>query len=267
LYRGTAVKERKMKMKFNKITAVVLMFAAISVNQVVAGAAAAPRLFFAGDSTLDDAGFSLSGRFRDPYRSWGTMLLNWMKPECGVANYARSGASTKSFVKSGLWDKLIADVKPGDFVAIQFGHNDNKPDPLRGTDPFGSYADNLAYMAGKLMEKGVSVYFITSISRRHFTEDGTLIYTHGDYPAAMKYAGCKLGIPVIDLSTITMIELQKMGELESRKLYMYFEKGELDKFPEGKIDNTHLKKAGAEWISRLICEELLKLCVKPNFLK
>lgn len=221
------------------------------------------KLLLLGDSTCSDK----KDETRRPEMGWGETIGQYLADGWIVDNRALNGRSTKSFIDEGLFESALEAANNGDAAIIQFGHNDNKPDPLRGTEPFGSYADNLAYMAGKLMEKGVSVYFITSISRRHFTEDGTLIYTHGDYPAAMKYAGWKLGIPVIDLSTITMIELQKMGELESRKLYMYFEKGELDKFPEGKIDNTHLKKAGAEWISRLICEELLKLCVKPNFLK
>ena len=88
--------------------------------------ASATTLFFAGDSTLDDNGLSLGGRIRAPYYSWGTQLQKAMKTGDRVANYARSGASTKSFAASGRWTKLIAAVQPGDFVAIQFGHNDPK---------------------------------------------------------------------------------------------------------------------------------------------
>ena len=100
--------------------------AAPAVVYLSAWGAFASTLFFAGDSTLDDAGYSLGGHVRAPYYSWGTQLQKSMKSDCRVANYARSGASTKSFVKSGMWAKLIVGVKPGDFVAIQFGHNDQK---------------------------------------------------------------------------------------------------------------------------------------------
>ena len=86
----------------------------------------AQTLFFAGDSTLDDSGLSLGGKMRFPYQSWGTTLQESMKDGCKVANYARSGASTKSFVASGMWAKLIAGVQPGDFVALHFGHHHPK---------------------------------------------------------------------------------------------------------------------------------------------
>lgn len=105
-------KEGVMKMRY---------FAILLLSLLAGSPTDASTLFFAGDSTLDDAGYSLEGTIREPYRSWGSELVQDLKAGHRIANYARSGASTKSFVKSGMWAKLIAEVKHGDFVAIQFG--------------------------------------------------------------------------------------------------------------------------------------------------
>ena len=221
-----------MKIKFNAITAMVLTVFAMSVNQVRAGASAAPRLFFAGDSTLDDAGFSLSGKFRDPYRSWGTMLLNWMRPECGVANYARSGASTKSFVKSGMWDKLIADVKPGDFVAIQFGHNDQKRSndfylKNRWADPNGLFREIVRGWVKDVRAKGATALLLSPIRRATFDKDGRKLLDKASrgvclrsYRDAMQELSVELGCDFIDMNEMTKHLMESIGRDESYKFFI-----------------------------------------------
>jgi lysophospholipase L1-like esterase len=259
-----------MKMKFNKITAVVLMFAAISVNQVVAGAAAAPRLFFAGDSTLDDAGFSLSGRFRDPYRSWGTMLLNWMKPECGVANYARSGASTKSFVKSGLWDKLIADVKPGDFVAIQFGHNDQKRSndfyrENRWADPNGLFREIVRGWVKDVRAKGATPLLLSPIRRATFDKDGEKLLDKASrgvclrsYRDAMQELSVELGCDFIDMNEMTKQLMESIGRDESYRFFVISTGLIKGKDGEPSRDTTHPIEAGAKAFAKLFVDDVKK---------
>ena len=119
--------------------------------------ATASTLLFAGDSTLDDAGYSHGGRIRFPYYSWGTELQKSMNEGCRASNFARSGASTKSFLKFGQWAKLIAEVKEGDFVAIHFGHNDQKRSSEfclneRWADPKGLFREIVRDWAGEMFE-------------------------------------------------------------------------------------------------------------------
>ena len=202
-----------------------------------------------------------------PEVGWGELFGSYLKEGWHIENRALNGRSTKSFIDEGHFQAVLNEAGKGDAAIIQFGHNDNKDDPKRGTAPFGSYSDNLIYMAEALESLGVSVYFATSISRRHFDSEGTIIYTHGSYPSAMIYAGYKAGVPVVDMSTRTLIELQKMGDEESKKLFMCFSAGEYEECPEGKMDNTHLRKVGAQWICELLYQELGKLNPRPEFIR
>ena len=132
-------------------------------------------LFFAGDSTLDDYGRDLS---RYPYASWGTELEQSMAAGNRVANFAKSGASTKSFVAEGRWKKLIAEVRPGDFVAIQFGHNDQKRGDdfyrcERWADPNGLFREIVRNWVGEVREKGGEPILVSPICRATFDPKGT----------------------------------------------------------------------------------------------
>ena len=259
-----------MKIKFNAITAMVLTVFAMSVNQVRAGVSAAPRLFFAGDSTLDDAGFSLSGKFRDPYRSWGTMLLNWMRPECGVANYARSGASTKSFVKSGMWDKLIADVKPGDFVAIQFGHNDQKRSndfylKNRWADPNGLFREIVRGWVKDVRAKGATALLLSPIRRATFDKDGKKLLDKASrgvclrsYRDAMQELSVELGCDFIDMNEMTKQLMESIGRDESYKFFVISTGLIKGKDGEPSRDTTHPVEAGAKAFAKLFVEDVKK---------
>ena len=202
-----------------------------------------------------------------PETGWGEAFSSFLKEDWRVDNRALNGRSTKSFIAEGCFSEILEVAGLGDAAIIQFGHNDSKPDEKRYSAPFAGYVDNLVYMAKSLMDKGVSVYFATSIARRQFDERGVIKQTHGEYPSAMHYAAFLSSVPCVDMTTTTMVELQRMGEKESRKFYMNLEKGIYENYPDGRSDNTHLTPKGAEWVSSLIARELSALPSRPEFLR
>ncbi len=129
-----------------------------------------PRLFFAGDSILEGHGKNLAETSRDPYRSWGTALQEHMVDGCTVRDYATGGASTESFMKSGQWRNVIRGLKPGDYVAIQFGHNEQK----RSSEfcPNGLFRDNVKEMVRNVRDLGGIPMLISPICRGTFDRDG-----------------------------------------------------------------------------------------------
>lgn len=145
----------------------------------------------------------------------------------------------------------------GDAAIIEFGHNDQKKDE-RGTEPFSRYAANLIYMAARLREKGIDVYFVTSVPRRKF-KNGRPLDSHKDYIAAMKWAGHQISVPVIDITIPLMMDLAVLGDGESKKYYMNFGPGLYENYPEGKDDNTHLRPEGALWVAGEIASHLKAL--------
>ena len=145
------------------------------VFMMTAACEAGPTLLLAGDSTLDDYG----RRPRPPYASWGTELEKSMKPGCKVNNFAKSGASTKSFIEAGYWAKLVAAIKPGDYVGIQFGHNDQKCNTKfylekRFAPPDGLFKDNVRRFVSDIRAKGAKPILMSPIVRGTFGKDGKL---------------------------------------------------------------------------------------------
>lgn len=220
------------------------------------------KLFLLGDSTC-----AIKLKDRKPEVGWGEVFGKYLNEGWIIENMALNGRSTKSFINEGVFAEALEKASPGDAAILQFGHNDSKKeDPSRYADPFGTYADFLCYMAKKLMEKGVKVYFLTSIPRRNFNDDGHLLDTHGNYPAGMKYAASKINVPCVDVTIPLMIELQLIGPEISKDLFLHLKAGEHPNYPEEKIDNTHLREPGAIWVASVIARELSKLEEKPEFL-
>ena len=147
-----------------------------------------------GDSTMADK--DLSGE--NPERGWGQRLPAHLDTLVKVFNYAQNGRSTKSFIDRGLWDKVKSDLGPGDFLFIQFGHNDAKADdPQRYAPAFGAYRENLRTFISYALETGARPVLFTPVSRRWFDSDGKLDRDcHGDYPAAVFSVAEEFGVPV-----------------------------------------------------------------------
>jgi len=230
----------------------------------------ASTLFFAGDSTLDDAGYSLEGTIREPYRSWGSELAQDLKAGHRIANYARSGASTKSFVKSGMWAKLIAEVKKGDFVAIQFGHNDQKRSTdyyrnERWADPKGLFREIVRGWVKEIRAKGASPILLSPICRATFDRDGRKLVdsehkTDGvclrSYRDAMRELSEELGCDYVDMNGMTRELMESLGREESHKFFVISTGMVLGKDGEPAKDTTHPIKSGAEAFSRLFLKDV-----------
>ena len=209
-----------------------------------------------GDSTMADK--DLSGG--NPERGWGQRLPSHLDTSVTVCNYARNGRSTKSFIDSGLWDRVKADLKPGDCLFIQFGHNDSKSDdPERYAPAFGAYRENLRTFVGYAVEKGARPVLFTPVSRRWFDKEGKLRKDcHGDYPEAVFQVAREYGVPVIDANAITQAWLESLGDEASRKYYMWIEPGTCPRHPGGLKDNTHTNVAGARRLVELLLPAIVE---------
>ena len=214
-----------------------------------------PTLYLIGDSTMSDK----KNPDENPEHGWGQMLPQLMSDEIKIENHAVNGRSSKSFIGEGRWQAVYEKLKPGDFVIIQFGHNDQKiKSPDRFTNPFTEYRYNLEKFVRETREKGATPILMSSIVRRNFNEHGTLVDTHGEYPLVVRMVAKDLDVPFIDMQWLTEQLEVKFGPEDSAKLHLHFNPGEVAYYPEGKSDNTHLSKEGATLVASLALQEIAK---------
>lgn len=214
------------------------------------------HIFWAGDSTVTTNKFATY-----PQTGIGQAFDRYTAPDVVIYNHAVNGRSTKSFINESRLAPIYNEITKGDFLFIQFGHNDEKEnDPSRYTDPHGEFIDNLGKFVNVARNKGAYPVFITSVERRLFDAEGKLKESaHTEYVKGMKEAGLKLEVPVIDLFERSREFLKKTGDKDSRKYYMLLEPGEAAWAPEGKEDNSHLRYEGAMLYAGMIAEELTGL--------
>ena len=219
----------------------------------------AATLFFAGDSTLDDNGF------RPPYRSWGREVGALMTRGNVITNFARSGHSTKSFRADGHWAKLIAAARPGDFVLIQFGHNDQKnysPFYLkeRYADPNGLFREIVRGWVKEVRAKGAKPILASPICRGQFEADGKRVRDGGlgAYRDAMMELSVELGCDYVDMNTLTRRLMERVGRKETEKFFVISTGLIKSKDGEPSQDVTHPIKAGAVAFAKLFVDDVKK---------
>ena len=206
-----------------------------------------------GDSTM--APKKLDGG--NPERGWGMVFPNFLDDSIRVINYAQNGRSTKSFITLGLWDKVKAAIKPGDYVFIQFGHNDAKEsDTTRYAPAYGLYQENLRLFVNTARKLGAKPVLLTPVSRRWFKNGVLDENCHTDYPAAMKQVAQELEVPLLDITTATQSWLKELGDEASRDYFMWVKSGTITAMPEGKEDNTHTKARGARAVAQIVCDAI-----------
>lgn len=235
---------------------IVLLLSALALSFTMA-AQEKIVLRLMGDSTMADKDLS----YENPERGWGQRLKSHVDTNVVVANYAQNGRSTKSVQTLGIWDRVKNDLKAGEYLFIQFGHNDSKEsDTTRYAAAFGAYQDNIRLFVDHALKVGAKPVLFTPVSRRWFDDEGNLKKNcHGDYPAAVTQVAEEYGLPIIDANTITQNWLSQLGDEPSRKYYMWIEKGTNPKHPDGKVDNTHTNVAGARQIVNLLLPEIVKV--------
>ncbi len=199
-------------------------------------------LWMIGDSTM-----AYKKPERAPESGWGEAMKEKFQDNVIVKNHAASGRSTKSFIDEGRWKQVIDSIQKGDYLIIQFGHNDQKPKEDRHTVPFASFNDNLELFVKQAQAKGALPIICSSIVRRHFNAEGKLIDTHGDYIAASKAAAEQMKVPYVDMNEITKIAVEQLGIDLSKEWYT---------FTKSKSDSTHLSIKGSSLVADLFLAEI-----------
>ena len=237
-------------------------------------------IFIIGDSTAAQKDISHDRQ----ERGWGMALQCFFDDNIRVDNHAVNGRSSLSFINEGRWDKVLQKMKPGDYVIIQFGHNDEKPQPDRHTDPGSTFDYNLAKYVRETREHGGIPVLMSCVVRRNFfrqapendddeklrtttfkdgvkmVEGDSLIDTHGLWRIAPRDVAERMHAHFVDANRITHDLEQGLGTEASKKLHMWFLPGQEPSVPEGRQDNTHYNVYGAHVVARLLadalCEEI-----------
>jgi lysophospholipase L1-like esterase len=212
-------------------------------------------IYTIGDSTMANKDTAEN----NPERGWGQMLSQFFDDRVTIDNRALNGRSTKSFIDEGQWKKVLDSLKTGDYVFIQFGHNDSKPDSARHTDPRTTYRANLIRFIKETQTKGAHPVLFTSIVRRKFDSDGNLTDTHGDYLLVVRELAKEMNVPIIDLEQKTRKVVEQLGPEESKKLYMWIEPGVSERITKNPKDDTHLNISGATQVAKLAVEGIKEL--------
>ncbi|WP_440905033.1 rhamnogalacturonan acetylesterase [Catenovulum sp. SX2] len=212
------------------------------------------QVFIVGDST---ASFYKTNKY--PRTGWGMRLQQHLADTVTVHNLAVSGRSSRSFINEGYIYPIWEQINAGDYLLIQFGHNDQKKDKDRNTLPFSSYQFYLSYYINKARELGAKPILLTSISRYKFDDNNKAIDTHKDYPVAMRQLADKLTVPLIDLTVKTTELLNKLGPTKAKELFLFYQPGEYASYPKGVSDGTHLSEWGADQVVALFVDDLKQL--------
>ena len=227
-------------------------------------------IFTIGDSTMAD--YNTQNGYQG--RGWAQMLPCFLtEANVKIENHASSGRSTLSFINEGRWDKVLSRLKKGDYVFIQFGHNDEKTTKELHTVPGGSFDENLRKFIRETRAKGAYPVLFNSIVRRNYppsgyvgerkdryeTEGDILVDTHGEYVVAPRRVAKEMNVPFVDMTRLTHDLVTQLGPEGSTKLYMWIPAGVYDAHPDGKIDNTHLNIYGGKVVAEIAVREVVKV--------
>ena len=206
------------------------------------------RIFLAGDSTVCDQAF-------EPYAGWGQALPLFFGPGAVVVNHAESGRTLRSFRAEGRLDKILSQLRAGDFVLIQFGHNDQK-EKGPGVGAFTTYADRLRETVSAVRAKGGKPVLVTSVARRRFDPEGKVMESLGDFPVAVRRVAKELGVPLIDLNTRSKALYGAMGVEPSKLALLHFPANTFPGQTTPLRDDTHFSAYGAYEMARCVVEEI-----------
>lgn len=204
-------------------------------------------VFLAGNSTVVD-------QAAEPYSAWGQMMPQFFLPgKVVVANYAESGESLSSFKSAHRLDKVLSQMKPGDYLFIEFAHNDQKQKG-EGIGPWTSYTADLKYFISACRQKGGNPVLVTSMHRRNFDSTGKVVNTLGDYPAAMRKVASEEHVPLIDLNNMSEVLYETWGPTISQKAFVIYPANTFPGQEKALLDNTHFNPYGALQIAHCIVE-------------
>ena len=190
-----------------------------------------------------------------PETGWGMPFMNFFDSGVQVENRAQNGRSTKTFVAENRWQPVVDSLHTGDYVFIQFGHNDEVPTKASYT-PIADYRAYLMKFISESRSKGGIPVLLTPVSRRKFDNEGKALDTHLQYAAMVRTVAAEQKVPLIDLDQKSIELFQKLGVENSKLLFNQLAPGEHPNYPAGKIDDTHFNELGAREVAQLVLKEI-----------
>lgn len=240
---GKLIWDNKLTLEFNGDNPSVQSIEIKSADNLV-------TLFLAGNSTVVDEA-------NEPWCGWGQMFPLFFTSKVAIANYAESGEAANTFVSSKRFAKLLTKIKKGDYLFIEFGHNDQKQKG-EGKGPYTSYKSDLKYLVDEARKKGANPVLVTSMHRRSFDENGKVINTHGEYPNAVRLLAKEENVPLIDLNNMSKDLYEAWGVEGSKKAFVHYPAGTFPGQDKALEDNTHFNPYGGYEIARCIIKGIIE---------
>ncbi|MGA8109420.1 MAG: rhamnogalacturonan acetylesterase [Acidobacteriaceae bacterium] len=209
-----------------------------------------PTVYLAGDSTVVD-------QDNEPWAAWGQILPAFFNDRIAIANEAESGETIASFVGEHRFDKIFSTLRAGDYLLMQFAHNDQKPG--RGFVPIPVYQDLLRRYSALARQRGAHPVLVTSMNRRDFTPDGKIIPTLGDYPDAMREVARQENVPLVDLNAMSKTLFETMGPEGTLKAFVHYPANTFPGQTEELKDNTHFNSYGALELAKCVVESIRQI--------
>jgi lysophospholipase L1-like esterase len=207
-------------------------------------------VYLAGDSTM-----APKLAEKRPETGWGEMLQDFFDTTAvRVLNHARNGRSTRTFIEEGKWKAIVDSLDTGDYVFIQFGHNDESKDKIDRYTPPSDFRSNLQRFVSEARSKGAKPVLLTPVMRRRFDKNGAVRDSHGEYPDIVRSVATEMKVPLIDLHRKTSALLALFGPHASSALFLQLPPRENPNYPTGIQDNTHFSPFGARIVASLAVE-------------
>lgn len=208
-------------------------------------------LWLCGNSTVVDQDY-------EPWASWGQMLPRWFDSTVSVANYAESGETASTFIAAGRLKKILSLIRPGDYIFVEFGHNDQKQH-FAGAGAYYNFSTCLKTFVDEARSRKAIPVFVTPTQRRSFGKNGKIQETHGDYPDAMRLVARRENVPLVELHDMTRSFYEAMGEELSTRAFVHYPANTFPGQTSTLADNTHFNPYGAYEISKMMVEGMKQL--------
>ena len=210
-----------------------------------------PTVWLCGNSTVVD-------QDNEPWASWGQMIPRWFDDRVCFANYAESGETASTFIAANRLKKILSLMKSGDYIFIEFGHNDQKQ-KFAGAGAYYNFATCLKTFVDEARKRGAVPVFVTPTQRRSFDSNGKIQETHADYPDAMRWVAKREGVQLIELHDMTRTFYEAMGVEPSKQAFVHYPAGTYPGQTTAFADNTHFNPYGAYEISKMVVEGMKQL--------
>lgn len=202
-------------------------------------------IFLCGDSTVVDQDI-------EPWASWGQMFPWFFDTSVAVANYAESGERTDTFIGAGRLRKILSVMQPGDYVFVEFGHNDQKINDRPGGGAYYYFATQLKTFIDEVRAKGGIPVLVSPTHRRNFDSEGKVVETHLDYPEAMEWVARRENVPFIDLHSMSADFYEALGPEGSKEAFVHYKAGSYPGMTADVADNTHFNTYGAFELAKCV---------------